>query len=256
MDDPTDDQISAASVVVAVKRPPAGLAARCARAGVPLVYDVVDAWPQPMGNNWDETGARRWLRQRIVEVSPQVVVAATTAMRDHLCEDLPSRIRVEMVAHHARPLLWPCPRREGPVRVGYEGAAHYLGHWWALLTKLCEQRGMEFVVNPASLNEVDIVVALRSGEWRGWPTDNWKSGVKLSNAQAAGLPAILLPECGYRDVASGAELWVETSADLARALDTLGDRDDRRARSDIMFGATLRLEDVEHTWRQLLATLS
>lgn len=264
VDDAPDDAVSLASAVVAVKRPLDGLSAVCAREGVPLVYDVVDAWPQPHGNQWSEGAARRWLRQEVLEVRPQVVVAATTAMQRHLQEDLPRDIRVVCIPHHARPNQQVNPVREEVRRIGYEGCEKYIEEWLPAIYSYCRPRNIEFVVNPEHLADLDIVLAVRGGRWRGWATDNWKSGVKLSCAQGSGTPIVLMPECGARDVSTHArlpgleeaEMWVSCQEELAVALEKLAPHGERLWRSGLLSRAAVTIDDVAVMWRTLLADLA
>ena len=52
-------------MAVIVKRAEPDLVARIHAAGVPLIWDVVDAYPQPIGNTWDRPKCIAWLRQQV-----------------------------------------------------------------------------------------------------------------------------------------------------------------------------------------------
>ena len=67
--------VAAHDVVVMVKRLRHDIIDRARRADVPLVWDVVDAWPQPEGNLWDRNACMAWLRSQIAMVKPQGIVA-------------------------------------------------------------------------------------------------------------------------------------------------------------------------------------
>ena len=67
-------------VAVVVKRPPVDLVRRIHDAAVPLVWDIVDAWPQPHGNAWGRAEGINWLAGMISTIRPRALVAATQAM--------------------------------------------------------------------------------------------------------------------------------------------------------------------------------
>jgi hypothetical protein len=45
--------IAAFDIAVLVKRPSPGLVERIHAAGVPLIWDIVDAYPQPQSDGWN-----------------------------------------------------------------------------------------------------------------------------------------------------------------------------------------------------------
>lgn len=203
-------------LVVLVKRPPPPLLRRLHDSGARVVWDVVDAWPQPEGNQWSQAQALEWLHQQVTLIRPLAVVAATQRMADDL---RPFASIVLALPHHARPGLRPQPPRDSVTQVGYEGSPKQLGRWREVLEAECRRRGWRFVMNPRSLADVDIVVALRQAE--GYPPRHWKSNVKLGNAQACGVPIVCNRECGYLETASGGERWADEEKELAAALDNL-----------------------------------
>ena len=90
----------------------------------------------------------------------------------------------------------------------------YLGRWHQWLKEACALRGWAFVVNPPNLAEVDVIVAFRDGQWDGWMCREWKSGVKIVNAIAAGRPIIT------QDCAAAHEIGARITEDrLDEALD-------------------------------------
>lgn len=239
--------VAAYDVAIVVKRTPGDLISRIRRAGVPLVYDMVDAWPQPEGNHWGRELCMAWLRSKIEEVKPSAIVAATNAMAADCAE---FGVPVICIPHHCRPGIQINPIREHVRTVGYEGAEHYLGRWKPMLESECRRRGWSFVVNPVNLAEVDIVVALRDAE--GYAARHWKSGVKLSNAQGSGTPFIGGREAGYVEQAVGsAEKWADTDLGLVRSLDALTPWQERKRAAGWMLSAAPRLDawaKVYKTW--------
>lgn len=246
---PKARDVAAFDLAVLVKRPSEELVARVHKAGIPLVWDVVDSWPQPQGNDWCEAEALGWLKAKFNEIRPTAIVAATRAMADDCAE---FGVPVLCLPHHARPGLKRVPIRPMKV-VGYEGGEPHLGTWAKWLHGECKRRGWRFVINPTSITECDVLVALR--EKTGYAPTNWKSNVKLANAQAAGIPIICAPEAGYIETASGAEWFCETRDQVRSALDALEPMTTRAAISSHMVTAEPRLSEVAKTYRAWLNTL-
>jgi hypothetical protein len=243
-----DDVIRGHDLAIVVKRPPADLVQRIQRAGVPLVWDVVDAWPQPQGNSWTQAECQAWLRQQVATIRPAAIVAATNIMAvDCQAFGVPSACML----HHARPGQPRTPIREQVRTVGYEGG-NYLGRWLAVLQRQCARRGWQFVVNPPEgLQALDIVVALR--EAQGYATLCWKSNVKLANAQGSGTPFIGALESGYIGACSpaGAERFATSEYDLAKAFDELTPHAARMQAAEGLFRNHPRLDIVARqytTW--------
>lgn len=210
-------------VVLVVKRCPPELLTELRASGVPWVYDIVDAYPQPACSLWSAQEARSWLHARIAELQPRGVIWATERMRDD------SSIGGKVVYHHHRPGLARNPIREKVRTIGYEGGAHYLDHWLPHIERECKRRGYRFVVNPDQLAQLDIVLALRGGVWDGYCQRNWKSNVKLANAHGSGTPFIGATESGYKETSSGCEYWADTPQELTRSLDWLESHEARKA---------------------------
>lgn len=237
------------SAAVVVKR--AGVAlARLQRADVPIVWDVVDAWPQPTGNDWDRSDCMDWLREQVRSIRPAAIVAATQAMALDCAEfGLP----VLALPHHARPGIAANPIREAVRTVGYEGSVDHLGSWRPRLEAACARRGWQFVVNPPNLADVDIVVALR--ERCGYAAMHWKSNVKLANAQASGTPCVLAPESGYLETESGCERWAVDMCHVERAFDELESVATRRHVSGELLAAAPLLPSIAKTYLAWLKTI-
>lgn len=232
-------------LAIVVKRCPSDLLHRLRQAGVPIVWDVVDGWPQPHGNLWDRGQCLAWLRGKVAEFNPVGLVAATRAMADDCAEfGLPAL----WLVHHARPGQKRNPLREKVRTVGYEGGEAYLGRWRGVLEQECKQRGWSFVVNPPALADLDIVVALREAD--GYAARKFKSNVKLANAQGSGTPSIVNREAGYLETCCPEQHFADTDAELHAALDALTPLDARRAQV-AQYRAPL-LEDVAEKYRAWL----
>lgn len=218
-------------VAVMVKRPTAELLQRLRRAGTKVLWDVVDSWPQPAGNDWNKRRCLDWLEEQIIMIRPAGIVAATKAMAAD-CQIF--GVPVLALPHHARPGLRMNPIR--PVKVvAYEGGEQYIAKWRPVIEAECERRGWQFVTQPAELADVDIVLALRDSS--GYAPRNWKSNVKLANAQGSGTPVICGREAGYLETASGAECWADTPEELAAGFDSLEPTAER-------FAVSRRLKEV------------
>lgn len=211
-----------ADVAIVVKRTPADLI-RALR-GRFWVWDIVDAYPQPAAYGWTREQAVAWVRTKIAALQPSAVIWPTRRMREDCDPGLPGLV----LAHHHRIGIRRNPIRAEIRSVGYEGAPAYLGKWEGVIRDECRRRGIEFVVNPQHLADVDVVVAARDGG--GYVCQHWKSNVKLANAHASGTPFIGQRECGYLETASGAEYWIEHG--LSVALDWLRSQSARESVSE------------------------
>lgn len=247
----TDADLAKADLVIAVKVVQPDLLARIRKRGCPWVLDIVDAWPQPAGNAWDAETAVSWLNNRVEALAPSAVVCATKAMQHALKVNVPSTT----IYHHARPGQSGNPIRQAVTRVGYEGSERYLEGWRGTIERECKTRGWSFVVNPPSLDWLDIVVALRGGPWGGYANHHWKSNVKLANAQGTGTPIICQPAVGYTETASGGEVFVTEPSELPGAFDLLADRDERYRRSSRLRLRAMSLEAIADEYRLWLVGL-
>lgn len=243
--------IEAHDLVVLVKRGPDDLVRRIHGAGKPLVWDVVDAWPQPAGSHWQQGACLQWLRQRLHELRPAACIAATPAMeRDIEAERVPALC----VWHHARPGQAINPLREHLAAIGYEGSEAHLGSWAQHLEAAARRARVRFVLQPARLADVDIVVALR--EQTGYAARNWKSNVKLANAQGAGTPIIMGPECAYLETASQAEIVLAGPAELGAAIERLRPLAVRRAAAASMRAAAPTLAACAAAYLDFLTSVA
>lgn len=174
-----------ADLVVLVKHGAEQFGAEAKASGARVVWDVLDWWKQPEQNDIPIIQMVQMVNAIQEQFGIEHLIGATQAMADE--------IGGVYIPHHYRPALEA--RRHGHVRerikvIAYEGTKKYLGSW----RKVCEDAaaaiGGEFVVNPDSLADADVVVAFRGEQWDGPICRRWKSGVKLANAIAVGRPVI------------------------------------------------------------------
>ena len=218
---------TSADIVVAVKRIPDQLL-RSIR-GSFVVWDVVDAWPQPHGNDWTEGACRAWLDAEFARIKPNAIIAATQKMADDCAH---FGVPVLWLPHHYRPDIELNPIRERILKIGYEGAANYIAPWLPTIETECRRIGAEFILNPRSLADLDVVLALRGHT--GYAARKWKSGVKLANAQGSATPWIGCREAGYVETASGGEEWADTAGELSGALRMLHEWEARAVASEAL----------------------
>ncbi len=237
-----------ADAVIGVKRLPDDLL-RSLR-GRPLIWDVVDAWPQPHGNDWDEALCQRWLAQEVERIQPAGIIAATKRMSTD-CQAF--GVPVLWLPHHHRPSIAPNPVRERLAVVGYEGSYGYIERWRKAIDRECTRIGARFVVNPPQLADVDVVLALRGSS--GYAPRHWKSGVKLENAHGSGTPWIGCREAGYLETASGAEYWADTPEELRIALDWLSDQSSREQVADRFRAAAFSVETAAARLKEWVCAL-
>ena len=238
-------------IVVIVKRLHDPALLRSARwHGVPVIWDIVDAWPQRQGDAWSRDASMSWLRRSIRRIRPDGVIAPTRRMAQDLESVLDANTMVTTLAHHAWPGKPINPIRHQVTTIGYQGNEKHLGQWLTALTDEANQRGWRFVIDPPSLADVDIAIALRRDT--GYAPRHWKSNVKLANAQASGTPIILARESGYLETASGSEFWVDTVDELKAGLDWYSDHAHRVEASRRMLGTEPRLEQIADDYQHWL----
>jgi hypothetical protein len=218
--DPAPKSVKGYGLAIVVKRPRAETIAQLHKAKVPIVWDVVDAWPQPAGNDWDKRTCMEWLQREVDAIRPAGLVAATEAMAWD-CRHL--AMPVLALAHHARPAQEENMLREKVETVGYQGGNH-LGLWQDIIIRQCDKRGWRFVADhdkaaPMSLASVDIVLAVRGQ--RGYAARQWKSNVKLANAQGSGTPSVVQRDAGYVETAGARQYFADNEQELSQAFDVL-----------------------------------
>lgn len=208
---PTSSDWTWADVAVLVKKAARGYFATARRAGVAIVWDALDFWQQPADNHLGEQASLALLRAWCEELQPALVVGATRRMAE--------AAGGLYLPHHSWAGLVPQPARERVEVVAYEGNPQYLGRWHGELEEACAQRGWRFVVNPPDLREVDIFVGFRDGVWDGYMCREWKSGVKIVNAIAAGRPFIGQSSAALSEIAPPSTVVESPRVQLAAAFD-------------------------------------
>jgi hypothetical protein len=238
---------------IVVKRllPTLGFIGKAKKCGAKVVYDIVDAWPQPAGNYWPRSLCLSWLRDELAVAGADGLVASSAQMADD-CRSI-TGIPTLNLKHHARPSQARNPIRERVQTVGYEGGERYLGVWREWIERECSNRGWRFVVNPPALADLDIVVAVREAD--GYAARHWKSNVKLANAQGSGTPIVCNRAAAYLDTAGGGECWADNAEQLRECFDELTDHGTRRTKSEALLRAAPTLDSVAATYRSWLETL-
>ncbi len=241
--------IETAGLVVVVKRTPLELIERIRAAGKRWVFDMVDCWPQPAGNAWNEDQAAKWLRRQLGDLRPDAVVFPTETMLADSAWSGPAIV----LPHHAWPKYLPDVFHAKVRRVGFEGGEQYLGKWRKVIEDQCKRRGWEFVIN-GDLASCQIGIALR--DTPGYPAPAWKANTKLANLQALGIPALCSPERGYFETRSGAERWAENRHDVERCFDAWAYIGARKLAREAMLLAVPTLEKIAGRYRTWLHQLS
>lgn len=245
----TSADCQAADLVVIVKRAPEPLLQAVRLSGRPWVYDIVDAYPQPACSRWTQEQSREWLRTHLAHLRPSAVIWPTLRMAaDYGGPGF-------VLYHHARPGQAVNPIRPLIETIGYEGREQYLHGWQARLALQAARIGARLVVNPARLADVDVVLALRGGEWNGYAQRSWKSNVKLANAHATGTPFIGLAESGYLETLAGGEQFIDEAQGLVEAFDRLAAQSVRRNVSEGFLAAAYSLEAAAADMRAGLCAL-
>ena len=212
------------------------------------VWDVIDHWPQPMGNDWDKDKLTAHILRQAEAIKASYLICATEQQRKDLAGDF-------TLYHHHRPNIKINPIRERVQTVGYEGDIRFLGKWTKLLMQECTKRGWALLFNPPELASCDIIVALRDFPFKGYATDNWKSNVKLANAQGSGTPIICNREAGYMETESGAEIYADTPQELIAGFDVLRHQGERLVRSRALLDSAYTLEDAAGDLKGFLSGL-
>jgi hypothetical protein len=243
---PTNEDWRWAEVIVLVKKHAAKFAAQAQRVGKPIVWDALDFWSQPAENRSEQDRALALLQAQIRLMKPTLVIGATQAMAS-ACGGV-------YLPHHSWAGLAPTPARPEVQVVAYEGNPTYLGAWHNSLLDACAERGWRFVLNPPSLSDADIVVALREGAWDGWICREWKSGVKVVNAMAAGRPIVTQMTAAFRELQPVGSA-IESPSGLAVALNRCAHVDVRAQAADQPLARSLTLDQVAARYRLMLESV-
>lgn len=209
-----------ADLAILIKKRAITFAPAAHRAKVPIVWDALDFWSQPSENRCHAARALQVFEIQRRAIKPVLTIAATQAMATD-CGGV-------YLSHHSWQGLTPTPARARVHTVGYDGNDLYLGAWKAVLERACHARGWRFVINPKDLTQVDLLVAFRDGIRDGWICRQWKSGVKLVNAIAAGRPIITQPCAAWDELRPDGSV-IDDPRDLDAALDRWSDHMTRSA---------------------------
>jgi hypothetical protein len=243
------DDCQWADVIVVVKRIPTELLQRIRKSGRPWMYDIVDAYPQPYCSSWGEAESKAWVREYLAALKPDSVIWPNQKMKDD-CGGSGA-----VLYHHHRPGIRRNPIRARIQRIGYEGSPSFMEGWMPAIERECRRIGAEFVLNPANLSDVDVILALRDRNHAGYPQRMWKSNVKLANAHGSGTPFIGLPEPGYQETASGCEYWATNCDELGTALDWLESQSAREQVSERFMAAAIPIKKVAEQYRSWIEAL-
>lgn len=235
-----------ADVAILIKRAGRRWASVARAHGVPVVWDALDFWRQPADNGIDEPAARALLAEEMQAIQPALAIGATQAMAD-ACGGV-------YIPHHSWKGLEPIQAREGALVVAYQGNPLYLGAWKDRIKYACQRRGWVAALNPEQLWAADIIIALRDGPWDGWICRQWKSGVKLVNAIAAGRPVITQASAAFAELNPPGSV-IESPEGLDAALDAWADLEARRrvVEECRALAPALRLPAVADRYRTALA---
>lgn len=214
------------------------------------VWDIVDAWPQPKGNEWQRERAIAWLRGELSRLKPYAVVFPTQRM----ALDSGWGGRQLTLPHHAWPKYVDAVTvvRESVSVVGYEGG-DYLGRWLPVIERECSSRGWRLMIN-GDMRDADIGIALRDAS--GYPAKAWKSNCKLANIQALGIPAVLSVEAGYSETRNGTEIWVDRFDEIGAAFDKLSEFSVRKEIAEKQRSSAPQLKDIAVRYFKWLSQLS
>lgn len=242
----TLDDCRRADVIVVVKRLPPPLLANIRASGRPWVWDTVDSYPQPESESWEKPRAMEWLRGEVARLRPTEIIWPNAQMRgDHGGG--------AVIYHHHRVGMLVNPIRQGVRKIGFEGALSCIRGWERAIEAACKKVGAVFVVNPERLCDMDAVLALRSHA--GYPQTFWKSNVKLANAHGSGTPFIGQPEAAYKEIATGAELWINGPDDIPAAVEQIARPETRRAIRAQFLKVAMPVEDIGQAYTKFLCAL-
>jgi hypothetical protein len=241
----------AADLTMVVKRVPDVRLAALRESGKPWVLDIVDFYPQPHCGDWDRDEAIEWARHRLEYLKPNAVIWPNKKMQEDVGFSGPQTV----IYHHHRPGIASNPIRKDVRTIGYEGSPAYIEPWRGHIESECDKRGWRFVVNPAQMADLDIVLALRGGKWNGYVQANWKSQIKMANAHASGTPFIGSPEAGYLEVATGCEYWATNARSLRMSFDWLTDHRTREQVSDRFRARAFTVDQAARQFESFLETV-
>ncbi len=208
-------------IFVAVKEIDPECVKKIRNSGKILVYDILDSWRQPADSLVvsDIAGATRLFAKKWEEVPANAYIFPNAQMKNDLGA-LVSRSTV--IYHHYYPKLTE-KRINKPVRkIGYQGREKFLAGWREPMEKIAHELGVEFVVNPRSLADLDVGIIARGGEHNGFLEQRYKSNVKLANCMACGIPSLILSGgMSYHETWNAPESYFTTLEEFKNKLQNL-----------------------------------
>lgn len=182
---PRDIDIADADIVVIVKKAESQLIDRIHAAKKPLVYDMLDFWPQKDNQPKDLADGMLLAKKQIAKFRPHAIITANKCMANDLrgCAE-----HVQHIYHHYRTEARPI---KGGNVIYYDGYLGHLGKWGAAMEYAAKQHGYSFAVGQprddaaALFSARDNVLSMR-----------WKSNVKAANSHGYCIPLITRPENG------------------------------------------------------------
>jgi hypothetical protein len=245
----TADDCKNADVVVLVKRPSVDLLESVRHARV-LVWDTVDFWLQPLDNGANQRQSVDIFRRKVSEIKPDAVICATAKMADDCGTPY-------YLYHHSNPSISRVPVRSQIKTIGYVGNPNYPGKFGRYLLRACEKRGLNYLVNPIRYDECDVLVSFREGEHTGYMPSQWKSNVKLANAQAAGIPFICQSHAGYLETDHGGVVYCEKPEEIGDTIDAIWQKPARQDMSDALVksGENYTLAKIAEQYREMLENI-
>jgi len=241
-------EIAQSDFVIVVKRCPDDVLRELRKQGKKWVFDALDCYPQPQCSSWSRQQAIDWIQQEVARLNPSAVLWPNCQMMMDCNDGRPAAV----LYHHHRPSLPIHTPQDRKLTIAYEGSEAYLESWKSVLYHQSAKRGWIFVINPSSIADADVIVALRSQRHAGYAQVNWKSNVKLANAQGSGVPFIGQPEKGYLETASGAEIFIENEKQLSDALDAVASLDVRASMSRIQLKKRYSVEQAADDLRSFI----
>ena len=208
-------------VFVMVKRFNRDLAEHLRVLGKLVVYDVVDPWKQP-----DDGLANPTLPQAIDffgRFFAGMAMDGAIFPNRTMCEDLGSLVPEPVTIYHFyRPTLKPIEVRREVRCIGYEGQPRYLGEWRDVLENSCAKLGIQFLVNPQTIEDLDICVTARSSREGTLMPRRYKSNVKFANMLGAGLPCLAhADEMSVHETNPGGVVFFRDAHELDAGLESL-----------------------------------
>lgn len=239
--EPTRAELLHADALVVVKDADEDVLRKAQNAGLPIIHDALDFWPQVKSTLLPPSRAQRIhgveevgpaLFGRLRRFRPALILCATATMaRDLAAFPAPKAV----VRHHADPRLKPAKAQAGAGarRLLYFGKRRFLGGWAGRISRVCQKLGAEFLAIDIGAGvwtpppPAAAMIAVRGGRDGTWLSRRWKSNVKAATAQALSLPFIAWPEAAYLETAPES-YWFQDEQSMAGAVSAALAPDARR----------------------------